>query len=247
MLDGGIQWQIICTLATMFNGIPRDFLESPPQGTGAYTKIKLGMIPDRCIGIVNGEEETRTLVPLSSSTLPSRKSNDQYVVLKVPLSTSTSRIDPYWQKVYLLLEYRTRLGQPNSSPDNFTINTKQMYGDEKTDPGYPQCQNPPKEFVPSKGVLVYLVNENLSDNPNQEYLDEEWYNFRLILLNPEGVNDRNSRRSLINAALKSGGSVTIDFRNFYGTIAIPEAITVEVTIDSSKEHAEIKITKTFSG
>ncbi len=227
------------------SGRSRDFFESPPQGTCAYTKIKLGMIPERCVCIVTGNNETRKLVPLSNPTLPPRDSDDQYVVLKIPVDPSTS--DAYWQKVYLLLEYRRRIGQPNTSPENFTIQPDQVYGDKRTDPGYnqrsPQYQNPPTAFVPSQGVLVYLVNENLTDNPSQEYIPAEWHNFRLILLNPNDIDDRDNLNS---AALGSGSSVTIDFHDFYDTPTTPIAITVEVTGDFTEERAEIQITRTYS-
>ena len=226
-------------------GRSRDFFESPPQGTCAYTKIKLGMIPDRCVCIVTGNNETRKLVPLSNPTLPPRDADDQYVVLKVPVDPSTS--DAYWQKVYLLLEYRRRIGQLNTSPENFTIQPDQVYGDKKTDPGYnqrsPQYQNPPTAFVPSQGVLVYLVNENLTDNPSQEYIPAEWHNFRLILLNPNDIDDRDN---LTSAALGSRSSVTIDFHDFYDTPTTPIAITVEVTGDFTEERAEIQTTRTYS-
>ena len=220
--------------------MPREFFCSHPHGMCAFTKLRMGFIPDRCLAIADQDDMTIKLAPLSAPYLPPAGSEAEAIVIKVPLVPSVEKL----AHIYLLLEYRRRFGSERgeSHPDNFTIDPDYVLGDKRFDPGYNAADpaasryvNPPTVFVSDEGVLVYLVNERMPEMPGLPYT--EWYNFVLALLNPEG-NDR--RDDLTQAALDAGESLEVDFRHLYPDRGIPLEITVTVT-ERTKDYAQVHI------
>jgi len=224
--------------------MPRDFFSSYPHGMCAFTKLRMGFIPDRCLSIAEEDDVTIELAPLSNPYLPPPGSAAETMVIKVPLVPRNPTLAP----VYLLLEYRRRVGSESGEahPDNFSIDPDYVFGDKTSDPGYnsanPEASeyiNPPTVFVPDEGMLVYLVNEKIPELPSLPYT--EWYNFVLALLNPEG-NDK--RDNLNHAALDAGESMDIDFRTLIPGRGIPVKITVAVKARTN-EYATVHITREY--
>jgi len=223
---------------------PRDFFAGHAHGMCAFTMLSMGLIPDRCITVVDEEETTIKLAPLSKPELPAVGSEAETIVIKVPLSQYYENLD----YIYLLLEYRMRYGTgpEDFHPDNFIIDPDYVFGDKKTDPGYnfedPESSvytNPPMRFVPDEGVLVYLVNEKMPWAPGMEY--QEWYTYRICLLNPEGNEKRDN---LNNVALDSGETMEVDFNTLYAHAGVP--ITITITVKSrTNEFAEVHIKATL--
>jgi len=222
----------------------REFFESHPHGMCSFTKLKMGLIPERCIAAVNEDDGTLRLAPLSNPQLPAPGSAVETMVIKVPLDPTL----PALRDIYLLLEYRRRVGSDTgtSSPDNFTIPVDFIYGDPTFDPGYNAADpaasvyvNPPLQFCPSEGVLVYVVNEGIPHVAAAPYT--QWYNFPVALLNPAG-NDQ--RENLNEAALDAGEFIEVDFSNFYAdrNVGLPVRIRVEVT-ERTDDYAEVHITR----
>jgi hypothetical protein len=222
----------------------RDFFSSHPHGMCAFTKLRMGFIPPRCLTTVEADEADVRLAPLSSPQLPAPGSGVETLAVRMPLIPGLPESD----QVYVLLEYRRRPGASPDElhPDQFSITPDHAVGDPSNDPGYnsndPAASvyiNPPMQFVPSEGVLVYFVNERIPHIPAAPYT--EWYNFPIALLNPAG-NDL--RDNLNEAALDAGESITVDFSNFYADrgVGIPVRITVTVTARTA-EYAEVRLTR----
>lgn len=222
----------------------RDFFVSYPQGMCAFTKLRMGFIPDRCLAMAEADDVTVKLSPLGSPTLPPKDSPAEALAVKVPLLP----LNPAAAHWYLLLEYRRRVGSENGEthPDNFTISPDFVMGDQRSDPGYnaanpPASQyiNPPTVFVPDEGVLVYLVNDKAPEVPAAPYT--QWYNFNLMLLNPAGNEKRDN---LNDAALDDGESMTIDFRTLIPDRGVPVKITVMVT-ERNNDYATVRIVREY--
>lgn len=222
----------------------RDFFVSYPQGMCGFSKLGMGMIPDRCLVVAEADDTTVKLSPLGIPTLPPRGSPAEALVVKVPLLPR----NPAAAHVYLLLEYRRRVGSERGEthPDNFTIDPDFVTGDKQFDPGYNAANpaaseyvNPPTIFVPDEGVLVYLVNDKFPEVPAAPYT--EWYNFNLVLLNPQG-NDK--RQTLNHAALDAGETMPIDFRNLIPERGVPVKITVSV-LQRTNDYATVRIVREY--
>jgi hypothetical protein len=204
----------------------------------------MGFIPDRCFATVNEDDATLRLAPLSNPQLPTPGSDAETIAIKVPLDPDIPQID----SVYLLLEYRRRVGADTGEeyPDNFTIAPDYVFGDATCDPGYDADNpggsayiNPPTQFCPSEGVLVYVVNEGIPHIAAAPYT--EWYNFPLVLLNPAGNDQRDN---LNEATLDAGEFIEVDFSNFYADrgVGIPIRMRVMVT-ERTDDYAEVHITR----
>ncbi|MBN1953721.1 MAG: hypothetical protein JW900_01615 [Anaerolineae bacterium] len=221
--------------------MPRDFFCGHPHGMCAFSKLRMGLIPARCVASVDADDVTLRLAPLSAPTLPAAGSDAEAIVARVPLLPGNDTV----AHIYLLLEYRCRFGGPEGRyPDNFTIDPDDVFGDKIFDPGYDAANpanshyvNPPTVFVPDEGVLVYLVNERMPELPAIPY--SEWYNFVLALLNPAG---NEQREDLNQAALDAGESITVDFANLYADRGLPIRITVAVT-ERTAAYAAVRITR----
>jgi len=219
--------------------MPRDFFSSHPHGMSAFTKLRMGFIPDRCLAVVEEDDITLDLAPLGSPQLPAPGSEAEVMVARVPLVPGHEPL----AHIYLLLEYRARVGAAEERhPDHFSIDPDYVFGDKRYDPGYNAANpsqsryiNPPTTFVSKEGVLVYLVNEKMPEIPGLPYTG--WQNFVLALLNPAG-NDR--REDLTQAALDAGETMTVDFRAIYPDRGIPLVITMTVT-DRSPERARVRV------
>ncbi len=219
---------------------PREFFCSHPHGMSAFTKLRMGFIPDRCLAVVEEDDVVLKLAPLGSPHLPPPGS-EEMMVARVPLLPGAAKL----AHIYLLLEYRRRVGSENGEvhPDNFSITPDYVLGDKRFDPGYnaqnPEASryvNPPIQFVPDEGVLVYLVNEKMPEQPGLPYTT--WYNFVLALLNPAGNDQRDD---LNRAALDAGEQMVVDFRTIYPDRGIPITITIAVTArnnDAAQVHIQ---------
>ncbi len=225
-------------------GGTRDFFSSHPHGMCAFTKLMMGLIPDRCVTIVSEDDATLRLAPLSNPQLPARGSAVETIAIKVPIAPEVEQLE----RVYLLLEYRRRVGADTGEvyPDNFTIAPDYVYGNPIYDPGYnadnPGASvyvNPPTQFCPSEGVLAYVVNEGIPHVAAAPYT--EWYNFPIALLNPAGNDQRDN---LNEAAMDAGEFVEVDFSNFYADrgVGVPVRIRVMVTARTD-DYAEVHITR----
>jgi len=219
---------------------PREFFCSHPQGMSAFTKLRMGFIPDRCLALAREDDVTLKLAPLGSPQLPPPGSEAEVLVARVPLLPGVDKL----AHIYLLLEYRRRVGSEKGEihPDNFTIDPGYVVGDKRTDPGYnpenPAASryiNPPTVFVPDEGVLVYLVNKKMPEQPGLPYSD--WRNFVLVLLNPAG---NEQRLDLNQVALDAGEQMVVDFRTFYPDRGIPIMITVTVAARTN-EYAQVRV------
>jgi len=141
----------------------------------------------------------------------------------------------------LVLEVMTR--GVTQHPDNFAISPEFVFGDKQFDLGYnaasPASQyiNPPMQFVPDEGVLVYLVNDKIPEAPGAPYM--EWYNFGLALLNPAGNDQRDN---LNNAALDAGETMSVDFRTLIPERSVPVKITVDV-VQRGNDYATVHISR----
>jgi len=231
-------------VADHLHPVQREFFNSYPTGSCAFTKLRMGMIPDRCLAVAEADEVTVKLSPLGNPTLPAKGSAAEALAVKVPLAP----LNPAAAHVYLLLEYRRRVGSEKGEthPDNFTISPDYVFGDKQFDPGYNAANpgaskyvNPPTVFVPDEGVLVYYVNDKAPEVPAAPYT--EWYNFNLVLLNPE---DNDERDNLNNVALDAGETMTVDFRNFVPDRAVPVKITVSVT-ERTNDYATVQVRREY--
>ena len=220
----------------------RDFFLSYPHGMCAFTKLRMGFIPDRCLAIAEQDDVTFKLSPLGITALPPRGTPAEALAIKVPLIPR----NPAAAHVYLLLEYRRRVGSESGEvhPDNFTISPEFVFGDKQFDPGYSaanpaasQYINPPMQFVPDEGVLVYLVNDKIPEVPGAPYT--EWYNFGLALLSPAGNDERDN---LNNAALDAGEAMSVDFRTLIPERSVPVKITVDV-VQRGNDYATVHISR----
>lgn len=231
-------------LADHLHPVQREFFGSYPTGSCAFTKLRMGMIPDRCLAVAEADDVTVKLSPLGNPTLPPKGSEAESLAVKVPLLP----LNPAAAHLYLLLEYRRRVGSENGEihPDNFTISPDYVSGDKQFDPGYNAANpaastyvNPPTVFVPDEGVLVYLVNDKVPAVPAAPYT--EWYNFNLALLNPAGNGQRDD---LNKAALDAGETMAIDFRTLVPGKAVPVKITVSVT-ERNNDYAAVHIVREY--
>ncbi len=224
--------------------LPRPFFDGHPHGMSAFTKLRMGMIPDRCLFVADRDNLTIKLAPLSQTALPQRGSEAETMVVKVPVIPDNEKA----AHVYLLLEYRMRYGSgpDDFHPDNFYIDPEYVMGEASTDPGYNNTHpeeseyiNPPTTFVPDEGVLVYLVNEKMPENPGMEY--QGWNMFILALLNPEG----NEKRDNLNqAALDSGEEMIVDFRTLYSHADLPIKIKIAVQ-ERGGDYAKVRIEREY--
>jgi hypothetical protein len=214
---------------------PREFFEGHPHGMSAFSRLRTGFIPDRCLAVAEADDVTIDLSPLSNPTLPPAGSQAEAVAIKVPMMPGVEGA----AHIYLLLEYRRRVGEPGKHADNFTIAPTDVFGDPAYDPGHATGRyiNPPTQFVSDEGVLVYLVNEGMPETPGMPYT--EWYNFVLALLNPAGNDQRDD---LTQAALDVGESIMVDFQTLYPDRGVPIVITVEV-VNRMDEYAQVRITR----
>lgn len=219
---------------------PREFFCSHPHGMSAFTKLRMGFIPDRCLAVADRDEVAIKLAPLGNPSLPPPGSEAEAIAVKVPLVPGIEEL----AHIYLLLEYRRRVGSERGEthPDNFTIDPDYVFGDKRFDPGYNAANpdqsryiNPPTTFVSDEGVLVYLVNEKMPEMPGLPYT--EWYNFVVALLNPAG-NDK--RDDLTQAALDASESMEVDFRHIYPDRGVPLKITVTVA-ERTNDYAQVHI------
>ncbi len=224
--------------------VPRDFFDGHPHGTSAFTKLRMGFIPDRCLAVADQDDVTIQLAPLSEPQLPAPGSEAEAIAVKVPLAPG----QPTLEHIYLLLEYRRRVGSESGEehPDNFSVEPDSLFGDKRFDPGYDaadpaasQYINPPMVFVPDEGVLVYLVNEGMPELPGLPYT--EWYNFVLAVLNPEGNEKRDN---LNNVALDAGESTEVDFQSLYEDRGVPVRFRIAVE-DRTNDYATVHITREY--
>ena len=217
----------------------REFFSGHPHGMSAYTRLCMGLIPDRCLAVVEPDEATLRLAALSRPSLPAPGAPAQALAIRVPVMPGNAKLDA----IYLLLEYRSRAGD-TPHPDNFSIDPDFVSGDKAWDAGYNRADpaasryiNPPTQFVSKEGVLVYLVNERMPGLPVLEYNPQEWNTFVLVLLNPAGNQQRDD---LTQAALAAGERLEVDFRTFYAHAGVPIKITVSVSALTGDE-AEVHI------
>jgi hypothetical protein len=201
--------------------MPREFFDGFPHGMSAFSRMRMGFIPDRCQAVAGEDDMTINLSPLSDPALPAMGSDAEAVAIKVPLVPGVDKL----AHIYLLLEYRRRVGELGSHVDNFAIAPDDVLGDPAYDPGHATGRyiNPPTQFLSDEGVLVYLVNEGMPETPGAVYT--EWHNYVLALLNPAGNDQRDD---LTEAALDAGESIVVDFRTLYPDRGVPIVITVEV-------------------
>jgi len=222
----------------------RDFFTSYPTGSCAFTKLRMGMIPARCQAVAEQDDVTVKLAPLGLPVLPAKGSAVETLTLKVPMAPRV----PTVSHIYLLLEYRRRVGSEKGEvhPDNFAIEPAFVFGEPQFDPGYNAANpaaskyvNPPTVFVPDEGVLVYLVNDKVPEVPGAPYTD--WYAFNLVLFNPAG----NEKRDNLNeAALDAGENMVIDFRTLVPGYSVPVKITVSVT-ERTNQHAAVHVVREY--
>lgn len=222
----------------------RDFFTSYPTGSCAFTKLRMGMIPARCQAVAEQDDVTVKLAPLGLPVLPAKGSAVETLTLKVPMAPRV----PTVSHIYLLLEYRRRVGSEKGEvhPDNFAIEPAFVFGEPQFDPGYNAANpaaskyvNPPTVFVPDEGVLVYLVNDKVPEVPGAPYTD--WYAFNLVLFNLAG----NEKRDNLNeAALDAGENMVIDFRTLVPGYSVPVKITVSVT-ERTNQHAAVHVVREY--
>jgi len=224
--------------------VPRGFFDGHPHGTSAFTKLRMGFIPDRCLAVADEDDVTIQLAPLSAPQLPAPGSEAEAIAIQVPLAPG----QPTLEHIYLLLEYRRRVGSEagEEHPDNFRVDPDSLFGDKRFDPGYDtadpaasQYINPPMVFVPDEGVLVYLVNEGMPELPGLPY--SEWYNFVLALLNPEGNEKRDN---LNNVALDAGERIEVDFQSLYKDRGVPVKLHIAIE-DRTNDFATVHITREY--
>jgi hypothetical protein len=225
-------------------GVSRTFFSGHPHGMCAFTKLRMTLIPERCIAVAEQDDVSIKLTTLSQPRLPPPGAAAEAMVVKVPLMPSNPNI----AHIYLLLEYRSRFGT-GEHPDNFSIAPDFVCGNVAFDPGYNQADpaasryiNPPTQFVSKEGVLVYLVNEKMSDLPILTYKPEEWYAFVLLLLNPAG---NEKRADLTQAALAAGESIVVDCRTLYSGASAPVKITV-MTKNITSDYAEVQVIREYT-
>lgn len=218
-------------------GFPRIFFGGHPHAMCSFTKLRMGLIPQRCIAIADADDITLRIAPLGNPQLPAPGSPAEAVVAKVPLAPGVERLD----HICLLLEYRLRIP---GTPDGFTLSPDDVLGDKTRDPGYNAADpaasryiNPPMQFPPDEGVLVYLVNNKMPESPARPYT--AWHDFVVALLNPAG---NYLRDDLTQVALDAGESITVDFTNLYEDRGAPFIIDVAVTARNA-EYAEVHITR----
>ena len=215
--------------------MPREFFCGHPHGMSAFSRMQMGFVPDRCLAAADADDVTLNLSPLSAPILPAAGSDAEAVAIKVPLMPGVEQL----AHIYLLLEYRRRVGESGQHADNFSIAPGDVFGDPAYDPGHASGRyiNPPIQFVTDEGVLVYLVNEGMPEMPGLLYT--EWYNYVVALLNPAGNDQRDD---LTQAALDAGESIVVDFRTLYPDRGVPVVITVEVT-ERTDAFAQVRITR----
>lgn len=223
---------------------PRDFFDGIPNGMTAFSKLALDLIPDRSQTIINENSASVNLGVLGNPDLPNPGVPHEKLAVKIPLDPTNSRTD----HIYLLLEYRRRVGAEVGQlhPDNFSITPESIVGQPWSDPGYNSADpaassyiNPPTRFTPDEGVLVYIVNEEMPEIPSIPYTD--WYKYRLALLNPAGNDQRDD---LNQAALDTGQSLTVDFRDLYEHAGVP--ITIDISVESrGLDYAVVNIRRNY--
>jgi hypothetical protein len=215
--------------------MPREFFCGHPHGMSAYSRMQMGFVPDRCLAVADADDVTVNLSPLSDPTLPAAGSDAEAIAIKVPLMPGVDKL----AHIYLLLEYRRRVGESGQHTDNFSIAPGDVFGDPAYDPGHASGRyiNPPIHFVTDEGVLVYLVNEGMPEMPGLPYT--EWYNYVVALLNPAGNDQRDD---LTQAALDAGESMVVDFRTLYPDRGVPVVIAVEVK-ERTDTSARVRITR----
>jgi hypothetical protein len=221
--------------------VDRTFFASHPHGMSAFTRLRMGLIPERCLASPQEDEVTLKLASLSRPTLPGPAETVQTLAVKIPLLPG----NPAASHIYLLLEYRSRYGDA-VHPDNFTITPDFIFGDPQYDPGCPpakptECHyiNPPTQFVSKEGVLVYLVNEKMPEISTPEYTPADWYKFVLVLLNPAG---NEQRADLTQAPLAAGERIVVDGANLYPEASAPVKITISVS-ELTGEYAQVQFTR----
>ncbi len=217
----------------------RTFFASHPHGMSAFTKLSVGLIPERSIAVAQQDDFSVRLAPLGSPTLPPPGAPAESIVAKVPLMPN----NPATAHIYLLLEYRRKIA--GTHPDNFTITPDYPGGDKIWDPGYNRADpaksryvNPPTTFVSKEGVLVYLINEKMPTVAGP-YKPAEWYKFIAVILNPAGHARRDD---LTQAALAAGERMEIDFRNLYAETSAPIKITVTVA-EATEAFARVRVVR----
>ncbi len=190
---------------------PRTFFSCPPYGVSAFTRMKLGVIPDPYIGKATGSNMPFKLYRLSTRELPPQTNGQPVLVIKVPLSEG---VDP---SEYLLVEYRRWV---SGCADGITVDLNRILGDPATDPGK---VNPPEKLVSDKGILIYHVNE---EKPQLGGETTEWcptdqssfvedfimYLYTPSMVTPQGLDwSQRTPEALKNAGFDIGSTFTLDY------------------------------------
>ncbi len=190
---------------------PRLFFSGSPYGVSAFTKMKLGVIPDDYIGEATGADEPFKLHKLATPQLPVQTNGEPVLVIKVPLSEGANPAE------YLLVEYRRWV---SGSADGVTVDLDRILGDPATDPGK---VNPPEHLVSDKGILIYHVNE---EKPHLGGETTEWcptdqsdfvQNFIMFLYTPSMVTPQGfdwserTPEALRNAGFDIGSTFALEY------------------------------------
>lgn len=189
---------------------PRLFFSGSPYGVSAFTKIKLGVIPDNYIGKATGSLMPFKLYKLATRQLPPQTNDQPVLVIKIPLSEGANPAE------YLLVEYR-RWGL---GADGVSVDLTRILGDPATDPGK---VNPPEYLVSDKGILIYHVNE---EKPHLGGETTDWcptdqsefvqdfimYLYTPSMITPEGIIWSNrTPDALKNAGFTIGSMFTLNY------------------------------------
>lgn len=147
---------------------PREFFYGPPYGVSAFTKLKLGVIDEAkrvAIAEKTGDYRLGTLSLKTLDGIPDKT----MLAVKVPLTYAQGDKLKANPVEYLLVEYR--YSDANSifivppGVDNLSdVYQYDLAGSSSTGP-CPTCFNPPNNLVPGRGLLIYHVNEEMSQFP----------------------------------------------------------------------------------
>ncbi|MGC1121791.1 MAG: hypothetical protein WBA22_11925 [Candidatus Methanofastidiosia archaeon] len=190
---------------------PRTFFSGSPYGVSAFTKMKLGIIPNSYIGHATGSSMFFNLYKLAARYLPPQIDGQPVLVVEVPLSEGDNPAE------YLLVEYRRWV---SASVDGVSVPLDGILGNPATDPGK---VNPPDHLVSDKGILIYHVNE---ENPYLGGESNRWcptddqdfvtnflmYLYTPSMVTPEGLDwSKRTPEALKAAGFDIGSTFSLEY------------------------------------